>query len=75
MTKITVLNARRERKVNIYRGNKQEKAGFLSHYIKLFIVNLYTKYERHVLHVYSCGDIFDEKYGEKEKRTKTWKNK
>ena len=25
--------------------------------------------------LYSCGDIFDEKYGEKEKRTNTGKNK
>ena len=41
--------------------------------IQLVIVNLYTKYELIVL--YSCGDIFDEKYGEKEKRTNTERNK
>ena len=41
--------------------------------IQLVIVNQYTKYELSVL--YSCGDIFDEKYGEKEKRTNTGKNK
>ena len=41
--------------------------------IQLVIVNLYTKYELIVLD--SCGDIFDEKYGEKEKRTNTVKNK
>ena len=34
--------------------------------IQLVIVNLYTKYELPVL--YSCRDIFDEKYGEKEKK-------
>ena len=32
------------------------------------IVNLYTKYELSVL--YSCGDIFNEKYWEKEKKNK-----
>ena len=41
--------------------------------IRLVIVNLYTKHELSVL--YSCGDIFDEKYGEKEKRTNQGKNK
>ena len=41
--------------------------------IQLVIVKLYTKYELPVL--YSCGDIFDEKYGEKVKRTNTGKNK
>ena len=41
--------------------------------MQLVIVNLYTKYELPVL--YSCGDIFDEKYREKEKRTNTEKNK
>ena len=41
--------------------------------MQLVIVNLYTKYELTVL--YSCGDIFDEKYEEKEKRTNTGKNK
>ena len=41
--------------------------------IQLVVVNLYTKYEVSALN--SCGDIFDEKSGEKEKRTKIGKNK
>ena len=41
--------------------------------IQLVIVNLYTKYELFML--YSILDNFDEKYGEKEKRTNTAKNK
>ena len=41
--------------------------------IKLVTVNLSTKYELPVL--YSCGDIFEKKYREKEKRTDTGKNK
>ena len=40
--------------------------------IRLVAVILYTKYELSIL--YSCGDIFDEKYGEKEKRSYTRKN-
>ena len=37
------------------------------------VVILYTKYELSIL--YSCGDIFDKKCGEKEKRTYTRKKK
>ena len=33
--------------------------------IQLVILNLYTKYELPLL--FSCGDIFDEKYGERKK--------
>ena len=41
--------------------------------IQLVIANLYTKFEDSILN--SCGDIFDEKSGEKEKRTNKGKNK
>ena len=37
------------------------------------IVNLYTKFEVSILN--GCGDIFDEKSGEKEKRTNIGKNR
>ena len=36
-------------------------------------MNLYTKFEVSILN--GCGDIFDEKSGEKEKGTNTRKNK
>ena len=36
-------------------------------------MNLYTKFEVSILN--SCGDIFDEKSGEKEKRINLGKNK
>ena len=36
-------------------------------------MNLYTKFEVSILN--GCKDIFDEKSGEKEKRTNTGKNK
>ena len=54
-------------------GRTNRKSLVLFPTIQLDIVNLYTKYELSML--YSCGDIFDEKYGEKEKRTNTRKNK
>ena len=41
--------------------------------IQLVVANLYTKFEVSIL--YSCGDIFDEKSGEKEKGTNIGKNK
>ena len=41
--------------------------------IQLVVVNLYTKFEVSILN--ACGDIFDEKSGEKEKRTNIGKNK
>ena len=40
---------------------------------QLVVVNLYTKFEVSILN--SCKYIFDEKSGEKEKRTNTGKNK
>ena len=41
--------------------------------IQLVDVNLYTKFEVSIFN--GCGDIFDEKSGEKEKRTNIGKNK
>ena len=41
--------------------------------LSLVVVNLYTKFEVSILK--GCGDIFDEKSGEKEKGTNTKKNK
>ena len=40
--------------------------------IQPVVANLYTKFEVSILN--GCGDIFDEKSGEKEKRTNIWKN-
>ena len=40
--------------------------------IQLVVANLYTKFEVSILN--GCGDIFDEKSGEKEKRTNIRKN-
>ena len=41
--------------------------------IQLVVASLYTKFEFSIVN--GCGDIFDEKSGEKEKRTNIGKNK
>ena len=41
--------------------------------IQLVVMNLYTIYEVSILN--GCGDIFDDKFGKKEKGTNKWKNK
>ena len=41
--------------------------------IQLAVVDLYTKYEVSILN--GCGDIFEEKFGKKEKGTNTRKKK
>ena len=41
--------------------------------IQLVVVDLYTKYKVSIFN--SCGDIFEEKFGKKEKGTNTRKNK
>ena len=41
--------------------------------IQLVVANRYTKFEVSILN--GCGDIFDEKSGETEKRTNIGKNK
>ena len=41
--------------------------------VQLVVVNLYTKFEVSILN--GCGDIFDEKFGKKEKGTNKRKNK
>ena len=41
--------------------------------IQLVVVNLYTKYKVSIFN--GCRDIFDEKFGKKEKGTNTRKNK
>ena len=50
------------------RKNKLENAHLQSRNIQLVLANLYTKFEVSILK--SCGDIFDEKSGETEKKKK-----
>ena len=54
-------------------GRTNSRRPIFNSTIQLVVVNLYTKFEVSILN--GCGDIFDEKSGEKEKRTNIGKNK
>ena len=57
-------NLERQKKEQIHRRTNTRRPIFDST-IQLVVVNLYTKFEVSILN--SCGDIFDEKSGKKEK--------
>ena len=65
-------NLERKKKEQIYQRTNSRRL-ILNPRMQLAVVNLYTKFEVSILN--SCGDIFDEKSGEKEKRTNIPKNK
>ena len=65
-------NLERKKKEQIKVGTNRRRPIF-DPMIQLVVVNLYTKYEVSILN--GCGDIFDEKFGKKEKGTYTRKNK
>ena len=58
-------NLERKKKEQI-QGRTNRRMPICSPTIQLVVANLYTKFEVSILN--SCGDIFDEKYGKKEKR-------
>ena len=60
MTKIL----ERQKKEQIY-GRTNRRLPIFNSTIQLVVVNLYTKFEVSILN--GCGDIFDEKSGNKEK--------
>ena len=55
------------------KGRTNRRIPICNSTIQLVVVDLYTKYEVSILN--GCGDIFDEKFGKKEKGTNTRKNK
>ena len=55
------------------KGRTNRRRPIVNPTIQLVVVNLYTKYEVSILN--GCGDIFDEKFGNKEKGTNKTKNK
>ena len=65
-------NLERKKKEQI-QGRPNRRMPIFNSTIQLVVVNLYTKFEVSILKC--CGDIFDEKSGEKEKRTNIGKNK
>ena len=65
-------NLERKKKEQI-QGRTNRKRPIFNPTIQHVIMNLYTEFE--VSSFNRCGDIYDEKSGEKEKRTNTRKNK
>ena len=65
-------NLERKKKEQI-QGRTNRRRPIRNPTIQLVVVNLYTKFEVSILN--GCGDIFDAKSGEKEKRTNIGKNK
>ena len=53
-------------------GRTNRRVPICNPMIQLVVVDLYTKYEVSILN--GCGDIFDEKFGKKEKGTNIRKN-
>ena len=65
-------NLERKKKEQI-KGRTNKRRPIFNPTIQLVVVNLYTKYKVSILN--GCGDIFDEKFGMKEKGTNKRKNK
>ena len=55
------------------KGRTNRRRPIINPTIQLVVVNLYTQYNVSIFN--GCGDIFDEKFGQKEKGTNTRKNK
>ena len=65
-------NLERKKKEQI-QGRTNRRMPICNLTIQLVVAIFYTKFEVSILN--GCGDIFDKKSGEKEKRTNTRKNK
>ena len=65
-------NSERKKKEQI-KGRTNRRRPICNPTIQLVVVNLYTKYEVFIFK--GCGNIFDEKFGKKEKGTNKRKNK
>ena len=65
-------NLERKKKEQI-KGRTNRRRPIFNPTIQLVVVNLYTKYKVSILN--GCGDIFDEKFGKKEKGKNKRKNK
>ena len=64
-------NLERKKKEQI-KGRTNKRRPIFNPTIQLVVVNLYTIYEVSIFN--GCGDIFDEKFGKKEKETNKSKN-
>ena len=73
VVKISLTKNLERQKMEQIKGRTNRRRPIFNPTIQLVVVNLYTKYEVSTFH--SCGDIFDEKSGKKEKGTNKRKNK
>ena len=62
-----------KKKTEQIKGRTNRRRPIFNPTIQLVIENLYTKYEVSIFNC--CGDIFDKKSGQKEKRINIGKNK
>ena len=65
-------NLERKKKEQI-KGRTNKRRPIFNPTIQLVVMNLYTKYKVSIFN--SCGDIFDEKFGNKEKGTNNFKGR
>ena len=65
-------NLERKKKEQI-KGRTNRRRPIFKPTIQLVVANLYTKYDVSIFN--GCGNIFDEKFGKKEKGTNKRKNK
>ena len=73
VVEISLTNNLERKKKEQTKENPNRRMPICNPTIQLVVVDLYTKYEVSILN--GCGDIFDEKFGKKEKGTNTRKNK
>ena len=70
---ISLTKKLERKKTEQIKGRTNRRRPILNPTILLVVVNMYTKYEVSIVN--GCGDIFDEKFGKKEKETNKSKNK
>ena len=61
------------REIKKIQGTTNRRMSIFNPMLLPFVVNQFTKFEVSILN--GCGDMFDKKSGEKEKRTNKGKNK
>ena len=73
LVKISLTKNLERKKKEQIKGRTNRRRPIFYPTIQLVVVNLYTRFEVSIFN--GCGDIFDEKFGKKEKGTNKRKNK
>ena len=73
VVEISLTKNLERKKKELIQGRTNRRMPICNPKIQLVVVNLYNKFEVSILN--GCGDIFDDKSGESEKRTNIGKNK